>query len=383
MKLLIFSPFYPPHIGGLETHSAEFNRFAGEAGHRVTVFTPRLPPNSEPEENIGSVHIIRYPAFELIHNYPVPIFWKGEFWREWREIQNASFNILISRTRFFFSSLMAWRLARKKRLPWLHIEHGSAFVHFETGWKRTLAKFYDLILGKLVLQRADQLVANSKASKIFVEKLSKRKDCVVIYRGVDTALITSAKPNQEVEVRWKDFTKVIYIGRLIIGKGVHDLIKAFAILSPISAVLLIVGSGPERERLGQLVEKYQLQDRVVLFGARPLPEALSLLAASDIAVNPSYNEGIPTSVIEAALMKKAIVATNVGGTGEIISGESDGFLIPLKHPDILAEKLKLLLDDPNLRRTMGENASLSVEDRFSWKKAIEQYRRVFETISKF
>ncbi len=378
MRLLIFSPFYPPHIGGLETHSAEFNRFAAQAGHIVTVFTPRLPESSPVEETFKNVKVFRYPAIELIHNYPLPRFWTAEFWRLWDTIQDIPADTIISRTRFFYSSLMAWRLAQKRRLAWIHVEHGSDFVYFRTNWKSLLAKAYDLSIGRLVLQRADLVIANSIASREFVQQLSGRSDCEVIYRGVDTKLIRGTRPEISLREKYPDKVIVAYIGRLIDGKGVTDLVSAFTSTNPSQAALVIVGSGPEKQRLEVLVEKLGLQDRCFFTGALPLPEALEVLAASDIIVNPSYGEGIPTNVIEAALMKKSIIATDVGGTREIISGNGDGFLVLPKDIPMLTEKLNIFIENLVIRQAVGKAAYAKVSNMFSWEKSIERYTRVIK-----
>ena len=73
MKILEFCPYYPPHIGGLENHADEFNKYLSQKGMDITVFTPRLPKDaSEFETRYQDVKIICFPAFEIISNYPLP-----------------------------------------------------------------------------------------------------------------------------------------------------------------------------------------------------------------------------------------------------------------------------------------------------------------------
>ena len=100
----------------------------------------------------------------------------------------------------------------------------------------------------------------------------------------------------------------------------------------------------------------------------------------DIFVNPSYSEGIPTSVIEASLLGKSIIATDVGGTREIITGDGDGFLIRPGQSDGLAEKLRLLANDTGLRRAIAEKARECVRNKFSWERATSQYLSLLETL---
>lgn len=382
MRLLILSPFYPPHIGGLETHALEFNRHMAAAVEQIVVFTPRLPETAPIYESEGNATIIRFPAFEAIHNYPLPRFWRTDFWQLWQEALAKNPTHIVSRTRFFFTSLMAWRIAQSKSLPWLHIEHGSDYAQFNGSFKTNLGKLYDWTIGCLILRHADSIVANSQASASFVQKLSGRDDARVIYRGANIEAIEKCVPNQEVAEKYQGKTIIAFIGRLIDGKGTHDLITALVQLQRKDIVTLIIGGGPEAARLKKMVAEYHLSNQVVFFGNLPFEKAISILKTAHIVVNPSYTEGLPTSVTESALCHKAIIATNVGGTPEVITGNNDGFLIPARQPMIIAEKLALLIENPTLRATFAENAFVTVKDKFSWPRAIERYQEIFRGIPK-
>ncbi len=378
MKVLIFSPFYPPHIGGLETHSDEFNRHLSTKGVVITVFTPLLPIEALGHEvRHNGVHVVRYLAFEPLHNYPMPMFWKKAFWQQWHALFALQPDIVISRTRFFFPSLMACWYAYRHELPFLHIEHGSDFAQFNGQFKTTLGKLYDWTVGRFILHHADSIVANSQASARFVKKLSDRVDVSVIYRGANIETIERCAPNQKIAEHYRDKTIIAFIGRLIDGKGTHDLITALSLSQRTDVVTLIIGGGPEEARLKKMTAEYHLTDQVVFFGNLPFEEAISILKTAHIVVNPSYTEGLPTSVTESALCHKAIIATDVGGTPEVISGNNDGFLIPPRQPKLIAEKLELLIEDRELRATFAQNAFESVKSKFDWDHSARQYLAVF------
>lgn len=382
MRLLIFSPYYPPHIGGLETHADEFNKHLSQEGARITVFTPQLPHDAPSHEiRHGNVTVIRFPAFEVIHNYPVPKFWDTTFWKLFNEATREQPDIVISRTRFFSTSLVALAYAKIKRISWVHIEHGSDFAQFNGSIKTNIGKLYDYTFGKLVLMFSDTNVANSLASAGFVKKLSGRDDCRVIYRGVETQAIADTKPNTDLRKRYEGKVVIGYIGRLIDGKGVKDLLEALVLLNDRDFVCLIVGEGPERAALERFITEHSLEEKVILFGNRPFSEAIGILKACDIFVNPSYTEGIPTAVIEAALCGKATIATAVGGTAEIVTDTDGIMLISPRNPRELSEKLDVLMTDPTLRQTMGAKAFAEVEQKFSWPRAAKQYLELFENIT--
>lgn len=381
MHLLVFSPYYPPHHGGLETHSDEFNKYLSLAGTNITVLTPRLPRNA-PEREIlhTNVTVIRFPAIELIHNYPLPQFWNKDFWIIWREVRLLQPDIILSRTRFFFPSLMAGYFAWKKNIHWVHIEHGSDFAQFGSPLKNFIGRVYDHTFGNIILKNADTLVGNSEASKKFVCTLSGRHDCHVIHRGIEKVLIESA--TLQMKIREDNPTKVIigYIGRLIAGKGVEDLIRAFANSETHSSLLIIIGDGPEQTKLENLCRELSLEHHVLFLGAQPHTIAMGHLKTWDIFVNPSYTEGIPTSVIEAALLGKAIIATDVGGTNEIISGFNDGFLVAPHDIKSITESLVLLQENETLRQDFGKQAKMQVEKLFTWEGAIKKYQALFSSL---
>ena len=110
-----------------------------------------------------------------------------------------------------------------------------------------------------------------------------------------------------------------------------------------------------------MTTKYHLENQVI-FLETSLRKALGILKTADVVVNPSYTEGLPTSVTEAALCRKAIIATDVGGTREVISGSGDGFLIPPRRPGLIAEKIRYLLDHPDEREQLGKNAYAEVSE---------------------
>lgn len=383
MKILVFCPYYPPHIGGLESHADEFNKYLSRKGAGIFVFAPRLPKEApEKEIRYERVQIIRFPAFEIIPGYPLPRFWNFRFWKLFFGLFKEDVDIVISRTRFFATSIMALKYAKLKRKKWLHIEHGSDFVQLTNPFYSTVARLYDYTLGKIVLNFCDKLVANSKASADFCRKLAPNKPCEVIYRGVEIEKIENAAPNLELKNRYKDKFIITFLGRLISGKGVSDLISAVKNINH-DFVLFIIGDSPERKSLEALAKKLNLEDKIVFFGYQKFEDAIATIKISDLVINPSYTEGLPTSVIEAALCQKAIIATNVGGTSEIIINNESGYLIEPKNPQLLREKINLLIENQNLRQKFGKNAYEEVRNKFDWPANISKYYEILENISKY
>lgn len=378
MKLLIFCPYYPPHIGGLESHADEFNKYLSRKGTSITVFTPRLPEDSlEREIKYEQVNIIRFPAFEIIPNYPLPKFWSRRFWKLFSNLFGQEFDIIISRTRFFNTSLLALIYAKIEKVKWIHIEHGSDFVKTGGWFSVSVARIYDHTFGKLILKTADRVIANSKASARFCQKLAGGISCEVIYRGVESERISAIAPDFELKNKYPEKTIITFLGRLFDGKGVADLVSALSQVENKNYVCFIIGDGPEKIKLEALAKKNKIENKIVFFGYKNFEDYIKILKITDIFVNPSYTEGLPTTVIEAALCHNAIIATNIGGTPEIITDNKSGFLVKSRNTIMLKNKLEILINNVTLRKSLGDNVYSEVKDRFSWNESTRKYLRIF------
>jgi glycosyltransferase involved in cell wall biosynthesis len=375
LRLLIVSPYFPPHVGGLEGYVSDLNEALLRTGEvaAITVLTPLLPPEAAPAEDRGRGYaVVRYPAFELIPNFPVPKMWTRRFWRALRSADPSGHDVLVSHTRFFLSSSLALVWARAASRPLLHVEHGSDYVQLDGRAPRAAAKLYDLVLGRLLLRHADGVVAISRAAAEFVARLAGR-EVPVIYRGIEVERLQGAAPAERV-LRWSAGRAAItFAGRLIDGKGVSDLLSAFAALQGPDAVVCIVGDGPRRGELEELARRLQISERVLFLGYLSEEEAWSVMRASDVIVNPSYTEGLPTSVLEAALMGKAVLATDVGGTPEIVTDGLGALLLRPRDVNGLRERLERLVADPHLRERLGSAAQAEASGRFDWDLSARRF----------
>jgi glycosyltransferase involved in cell wall biosynthesis len=382
MKILVFAPYYPPHIGGVEKYTEELHKAFADAGHKVTVFAPCIPETAAQTEQSGGVEILRYRAFEIIANYPLPKLWSRDYLRLVKVLRERQFDIVMSHTRFFFSSFLALRFSASNGLPLLHVEHGSSFVRNGNPFTSFVAWAYDRLVGTRVLNGASTVVAVSHAVSTFIDKLtSGAVQPTVIYRGFDWDLPEtiqaddSAWPTQEAST-----PRIISIGRLIPSKGISDLLSALAALSDRPWQCLIVGDGPERARLEAQCKRQGLEENVRFLGALPHEAALKILKSADIFVNPSYSEGLPTTVVEAAIFGKAIIATDVGGTNEIITHGHNGLLVPAHDIDHLASAISSLLDDSTKTHRIGSFASADNQAKFERKRSADQFTELLNKL---
>jgi glycosyltransferase involved in cell wall biosynthesis len=371
MKILDFSPYYPPHIGGLEKYAQELHYNLAKHGFEITVFTPNIPQSIEREE-AGNIKIIRFPSFELVQNYPIPKFWKIKFWKLFFSLFKEKYDIVFSVTRFFSTCLMAMAFSKIKKTPWIHIEHGSDFVKSANRFISVSARLYDEIFGRLILNLSSLNIAPSESAAHFIKKFTSRKSSV-IYRGMPFADIESVPKNSKMEAELIDKSILVFVGRFISGKGIPDLINAINKIKKNSLALILIGYGPEEDRLKQIVCDLKIGRKVLFWGSKSFSEVISILKSSDIFINPSYNEGLPTSVLEAGVCQCAIIATDVGGTREIIVNNQSGILVPPHNTDKLRESIEYLLDNKEKRELLGREAKKTIELKFNWDESIKKF----------
>jgi glycosyltransferase involved in cell wall biosynthesis len=140
----------------------------------------------------------------------------------------------------------------------------------------------------------------------------------------------------------------------------------------------IAGEGELRRTLEELVADLKLTDRIFLPGT--IQDVPGFLAELDIAVLCSHSEGMSNAILEYMAAGKAIVATAVGGNGQLLDHERHGLLIPPGDPQLLAEAMRQLLDDPALALCLAQAARKRVEERYSREAMVRRFEAFYHDL---
>ena len=152
---------------------------------------------------------------------------------------------------------------------------------------------------------------------------------------------------------------LVFAGRLTRQKALHTALDALAQVP--GAELLVIGDGPDRERLERHVTDLGLNGRVRFVGSVPRSEVLKAFASAEAMLLSSDWENFPHTAVEALALGTPLIATWVGGVPEIVSDGVNGLLVPPSSPDALAQALRRFLGSPELRARLAGAARSSVE----------------------
>jgi glycosyltransferase involved in cell wall biosynthesis len=251
-------------------------------------------------------------------------------------------------------------------------EHGPIF-------DRGTGSVYRLLL-KSLAPRAALAIANSQATRVALKRATGLRDesIPVIENFVNFAIFDPARYGRD-KIRANlgiahDKIVVGFTGRLDFCKGADLLIQAASTLCKYDEryFLVIVGYGPQRNKLENLVGSLGLKDKVLFTGLCKNPA--EVIGTFDIAVVPSRCEAFGISAVEFMRMKIPLVAASVGGLAELVRDEQTGILLEQPAADSIAKAVDRLAKDTSLRERLKENAEV-FSRKFDGK---EQLRRIEE-----
>jgi glycosyltransferase involved in cell wall biosynthesis len=230
--------------------------------------------------------------------------------------------------------------------------HGWAFKA-STGLASRLYRWADRLMAPLA--SAIVCVSETERAAGLAARTCRAERTVVIPNAVDVGAAPRA-------AHAGDPPLIVTVGRLAAPKDPVTLLRALATVAPSPFTALLVGEGPDRPAVETEIRALGLTDSVELAGERR--DVPALLATGDVFVLSSRSEGAPISILEAMAAGLPVVASDVGGVGELVLDGETGLLVPPGDPARLAEALQRLLRDPALRRRLGAAGHARARERF-------------------
>lgn len=197
--------------------------------------------------------------------------------------------------------------------------------------------------------------------------------------GVDLSVFTY---NPEVT---KEIVRLVLPARMLFDKGVVEFIHAAKKIKEVvsaKAEFLLVGDCDTTNLAGIAEEALrQMEDEIYIRWCGFQKDMFEVVKNADIVVLPSYREGLPKSLIEACAVGRPIITTDTQGCRECVVDGYNGFLVPVKNVEQLADKMKVLILDQELRAEMGRNSRLLAEKEFSITSVVEKHLAIYKELA--
>ncbi|KAA3657552.1 MAG: glycosyltransferase family 1 protein [Chloroflexi bacterium] len=388
--------------GGMNVYVRDFSRELGRQGIQVDVFT-RSQDDCQPmvKHDLGYggrvIHITAGPE------KPIPVAQIADYLDEFvagvldfAASENIHYDLIHSH--YWLSGLVAEQLSQ----AWGHIPVVQMF-HTLGHMKNKIAQSdaerapQSRIDGeKRVIQKADRIIAPTPAELGQLECLydADTSKVVIIPPGVDPERfkpINKKEAKKRVGIPCGD-TNILFAGRIEPLKGIDTMLLAMSLIQQNypelvkNTCMAIIGGDPwaddldeEMARLQKLRADLDIHDLVTFLGAKDQTILPNYYAAAEIVVMPSHYESFGMVALEAMAMGTPVIASEVGGLAYLVQDGFNGFHVPSRNPEALAERIYELLTNKECRQLLGQQAR-GYAQQYAWPRIVDQMLDVYEDV---
>lgn len=388
MRIGIFTDSYPPYINGVSTSVKMLEDALKKQGHQVYIVT--VNPDDLKYRYEDNNHIIRIPGipihiydYRLTNAYPLKAI---------RKIKKWNLDVIHSQTEFGIGTF-ARIISKQYNIPLVHTYHTmyEDYTHYITHghFNKTSKKIVKYLTDFYCDQTATELIVPTKKTyDLFKNKYKYERDVHIIPTGIDIERFYKEEfKDKDIEVLRnfygikKDERVILFVGRIADEKSIDVLIDAHKeLIKTNKCKLMIVGDGPDMDKLKKLVSKNKLDDYVIFTGRiiyRDVPKYYQL---ADVFATASTSETQGLTVIEACAASLPVVCINDESFNTVIIDGINGYLFNNKKEYI--KRMNELLNDSNLLKQFSNQARISSNNYSSstfakevekvYKKAIEE-----------
>ncbi len=387
--------------GGMNVYVRDFSRELSRRGIQVDVFT-RSQDDCQPRvvhdlgENGRVIHIVAGPQ------KPIPVADVQNHLDEFVEgvlnfARNANIRYDLIHSHYWLSGLVAERLRDAWDVPIVHMFHTLGRMKNRIATDDSQRASPARIAGEnRVMSIADRLIAATPAEEAQFQWLygADMNKVATIPPGVDLERFTPT-PQQAAKRQVNipsHHQNIMFAGRIEPLKGIDTLLKAMALIQKCrpeavqNVCVAIIGGDPwsedrseEMARLQAMRQELGIHDLVTFLGAKDQNTLPNYYAAAEMVIMPSHYESFGMVALEAMAMGTPVIASEVGGLAFLVKDGVNGYHVPSRNPEALAERIYELLTDPACRQQLSKQAREHAQ-QYAWPKIVERMMRVYEDV---
>jgi len=376
LHICIFSAQYMPHMGGIENFTYNLSKALIHKGYKVTVITSNtdgLKTKNESEQ----IQIIRLPIHNFIQGrYPI-INHNKLFTELKKEIYKEKFDFVIVNARFYIHSIFGLRMAYKRKIPAICIDHGTSHLTVNNKLLDFIGGLYEHLITKIDKCYCKNYYAVSPTSLAWLRHF-KITGKGILYNSIDPCHIENIQKincdsyREKYHLSQNDFI-LTFTGRLLAEKGLPQLVKAVENLVKTypNLHLMIAGEGPLKINTPC--------KNIHLLGRIDFNHVIHLLGETNIFILPSDSEGFSTSILEAGMCSCYIIANDTGGIRDVLRDNEYGIVMDDNSEASVRKAIITAINRRPFWNKAEELTKNNILSRFTWDSTADD---VIEIINK-
>jgi len=373
MKIAQLSPYFYPHLGGVESHVLELSKHLIDLGHEVFVVTTKLE-GTKSEEIVEGVPVKRVEPLTIFLSTPIVPGVRDV-------LSEEDYDILHGHSPPPLMSFFGVRSAKKKDVPFVLTYHCDLEIPHSFG--PLIVNLYERTFGTYTVSKSEKIITTTPSYGA-TSKAVWHREADIIPNAVDEKRFHPSNEGSKIREKLglEDETLITYVGRIVYHKGLEYFVRAAKYLRDKNVQFLLVGTGDFRSELESMIESEGLEDSVMFAGRVPNEELPNYYAATDIFVLPSVSrlEAFGIVALEAMASCVPVIVSDIPGVRDVIVEGKHGLLADPMNSQDLAGKIRTLIENPDMAERMGKNGRKRVEEKFTWSKVAEEIEEVYESV---
>lgn len=363
LSILINGPL-PPPVGGMTTYCQDYLRTSIPDDFNV-IFCKAVLLKSTYAKN----KLIRIFS-KILNSIIITLVWLTMLIVKQPQIAHVHTS---SFTGFYVKSILT-AIAKMLRAKTIFHIHGAEFKHFFFN----SSMFMQTCIVKL-LNNNTRIIALSNRQREFYLSIGVKKDIVTVMpNSVFLPIIEGKKPSGKIIC--------LFMSVFEKRKGIFELIEAIENNPNFTNCAEFIMAGPKTDSWDLIAKRVQQinasENFIKMPGSLTGKSKMEAYRNSDIYILQSFNEGLPIGLLEAMSYGLACITTPVGGIPDVIEHNNNGFLIEPGNANALADAIRLLADDNELRHRLGRNARKTIEQQYSWAQRETELKKLYIDIIK-
>ena len=372
MRIAQITPYFHPHLGGVESHVRDLSRKLVELGHEVEVITSVFEPGLPSEETVDNFLVRRLPTRAIIAKTPI----MAEIGQV---LENGNFDVVHAHAPPPLANYLAGQYCHKHRIPFVYTYHCDMEIPIPGG--KYIVSIYRHLLERWTIRWSDALICTTN-SYAATSRTTWDRTVDVIPNAVDVQFFKPDTDGSKMRERHglQEKTIVMFVGRIVHHKGIETFILS-ANHTEDSIHYLIVGQGEDTDRLKRMANEVD-PTRFTFTGPVPRNELPEYYAAADMLILPSLSrlEAFGIVGLESMASGKPVILSRIPGVSEVITSEEEGMIFDPSNATDLGEKITELHSRPGLRREMGKRGRDRVLRDYSMRSVAQKVEAVFERV---